>query len=123
MARLGKLASKASWAKVGRLVGGERVAHLDLATQQIVGHLQVTGRNLWSWYALGGVPWAFTSDAQRLQVWDQLVNRLAGLAGHAIKLRTTSRPFPAFAFARALDDDTPSPLPDLDAEHSFDAYL
>lgn len=123
MSRMGKLGKQLSVARLGRLVGGERAAHLDLSTQQIVGHLQVTGRNLWAWYALGGVPWAFTSEAQRLQVWDQLANRLAGLAGHAIKLRTTSRPFPAFAFARDLDADTPTPLPDVDDAHSFDAYL
>ena len=110
-------------AGLGRLLGGERVGHLDLSTKAIVGHLQVTGGHLWAWYGLGSVPWAFTSDDQRLAVWDQLVNRLAGLAGRAIKLRTTTKPYPAFEFARTLDLETPDPLPDVAGDYSFDSYL
>lgn len=110
-------------AAIGRVFGGERVAELELSSRSIVGHLQVTGTSLWAWYQLGGQPWSFTTEQQRRTLWDQLTVRLAGLAGHAIRLRTTTKPFPAFEFGRSLDLDSPHPLPDVDPEHSFDTYL
>lgn len=115
--------TRSPMASLGRVLGGERVAELDLATRGIVGHLQVTGTSLWAWYQLGGQPWSFTTESQRRTLWDQLTVRLAGLSGRAIRLRTTTKPYPAFEFGRSLDADTPNPLPDVDPEHSFDAYL
>jgi hypothetical protein len=114
---------KLSLAGLGKLVGGERVADLTLATKGIVGNLQIANGSLWAWYQVGPVAWAFTSDPARHAVWDALVGRFAGLGGRAIKLRTTTKPYPAYEFARTLDADTPHPLPDVAGAFSFGDYL
>lgn len=104
-------------------VWGERVAELDLSTRTIIGHLQITGSSLWVWYSLAGQRWAYSTLQQREQTWDQLTARLARLAGHAIRLRTSTKPFPAYEFARALDADTSRPLPDVPGAPSWNDYL
>ncbi|NDL60963.1 ATP-binding protein [Phytoactinopolyspora mesophila] len=106
-----------------RFVGGERVSELDLSSRLIIGHLQITGTSLWAWYQLGSQKWQFTTTTQREQLWDQLTARLARLAGHVIKLRTTTKPYPSFEFARDLDHDTPHPLPDVPSAPTWDDYL
>ena len=40
---------KLSLAGLGKLVGGERVADLTLATKGIVGNLQIANGSLWAW--------------------------------------------------------------------------
>ncbi|MPZ60157.1 MAG: hypothetical protein GEU93_02440 [Propionibacteriales bacterium] len=106
-----------------RVFGRERVVELDLEAREIVGHLLVTRTSLWGWYGLAPQEWTFTSEDTRTRLWDQNVHRYAQLAGHAIRVRTSSRPFPAYDFARKLDQDTPNPLPDVPGVETFDTYL
>jgi hypothetical protein len=48
----------------------------------------------------------------------------AALAGKAVKLRVTSRPYPAAAWARSLDEATGSArLPDVAGAVGYDRYL
>lgn len=106
-----------------RLLGRERAATLELEARQIVGHLLATKSSLWAWYNLAPQEWTFTSEDVRRRLWDQNVHRYAGLAGRAIRLRTSSRPFPSYEFAKKLDENTPNPLPDLKDAATFDDYL
>ena len=96
--------------RITQLVLSPRVTKLRLSTQQIVGHLQLVREGLWAWYQLGEQPWPFTSMAQKQVTVDAVTYRLTELAGRPIKLRSTSRPYPAFEIARAFDRDSPDRL-------------
>src|SRR6266545_4370512 len=89
------------WSRLGSRLGGPRSAHLQLSAHTIVGHLVATDREL---------------------LWEQVRNRLAGLGGHAVKLRVSSKPFPTYEFARKLAADTPDPLPPSPGG-DFDQFL
>ncbi|MGL5809952.1 MAG: ATP-binding protein [Nocardioides sp.] len=108
--------------KKWRSFGGERSARMDLAANSIVGHLVVTDNSLWAWYELTPQKWSFRTPDDRELIWDQIRNRLAGLSGHAVKIRVSSKPFPTYEFARRLAEDTPSPLPPSDGG-DFDTFL
>ncbi len=97
--------------RLARSHRAERVAELTLATKQITGHLQMTDGGVWAWYMLAPQLWAFTTDADRERIWSQVTHRFAALRGHGIRLRVSSKPFPAYEFARGLARDTPNPLP------------
>ena len=43
--------------------------------------------------------------------------------GPVDQARSTPRAYPSYEFARTLDEDTPSPLPDVPGAPSWDAYL
>lgn len=110
---------------VNRLTGklaGPRVAHMNLATTAIVGHLEVAGSSLWAWYELTPLQWSFRTADKRAQVWDNVRQGLAQLSGHAIKWRVSSKPFPTYEFARKLAHATPNPLPPNEAG-DFDLFL
>jgi hypothetical protein len=110
--------------RLARSHRAERVAELTLATKQITGHLQMTDGGVWAWYMLAPQLWAFTTDADRERIWSQVTHRFAALRGHGIRLRVSSKPFPAYEFARGLARDTPNPLPrSAGVADDFDTYL
>ncbi len=95
---------------------GDRGTPAKLALREIDGHLAFTGSEAWAWFTLPTQRWAFRSEAQRLSLVLGSGDAYAGLAGHTIHLRVTSRPYPVAAWARELDLRTPSPLPDARGE-------
>lgn len=97
--------------KLGEWITRERVVKMELDCSALVSHLQVLPSGVWGWFLLGPQSWHFLPDSTRAQVWRNTTNRWASLAGHAVKLRVTTLPFPAYKFAQRLDADTPSPLP------------
>lgn len=106
-----------------RLLFSPRLSRLQLSTSDIVGHLQLTRGGLWAWFQLGEQPWAFTSTAQRQVTHDAVTYRYTELAGRPIKIRSTSRPYPAYEFARSFDLDSPDRLPDVPGAPSWDDLL
>lgn len=99
-----------------------------LRTVEITGHLQWTRDGVYAWYILGGQPWDFRTLDARRQLWDQQTFRYGQLAvtrpeGRPIRLRVTTRPYPAYEFARSLDEQTPNPLPQEPGGESWDDYL
>ena len=81
-----------------------------LALRNIDDNLCFTDREAWAWFVLPTQPWAFRSDAQREQLLFGSGDALSWLAGHRLHLRVTTRPYPAAAWARHLDENTPAPL-------------
>ncbi len=74
--------------------------------------------------------WDFKTHTERVHLWDQVTYRLGALTsslgveveGRPLRLRVTTRPYPAFEFARALDEASPHRLPDV-ADETWDRYL
>ena len=115
-----------------RLVGFRtpREVPLDLATSAVAGPLQLTSQGVFCWFELGAQNWDFKTHTERVQLWDQVTYRLGALTasvgveveGRPIRIRVTTRPYPAFEFARRLDEASPHRLPDV-AEETWDRYL
>ena len=93
------------------------------ATFRIAGPLSFTRGGMFCNYVLGGQPWDFRSQDDRLSLWDNATFRWAALKGRTIKLRSTPRPYPSYEFARSLDEDTPTPLPNVPGGPTWDEYL
>jgi hypothetical protein len=91
-----------------------RAANRPLAVRTIEGNLAFTDSTAWAWFALPTQRWAFRADSERINLVADTANRLAGLAGRRLHLRVTSRPYPAAAWARSLDQRTPKPLPGVE---------
>ncbi|MDQ1286599.1 MAG: hypothetical protein QG622_164 [Actinomycetota bacterium] len=90
--------------------GPRRQAKLPLTLRRIEGNLAFTGSGAWAWFWVPTERWAFRPDAERAGLVVDLAGRVAALAGRQLHLRITSRPYPAAAWARALDARTPDPL-------------
>ena len=121
------------WAALaGRLAPftAPREVPLALATTGVAGALQFTSQGVFCWFELGAQNWDFKTHTERVNLWDQVTYRLGALTssvnadsdGRPIRLRVTTRPYPAFEFARALDEASPHRLPDV-AEETWDRYL
>ncbi len=94
------------------------------AVRELVGHLVLTDSSVWAHYELGGQRWSFLDDAARAALLARVGGRWAALAGRAVKLRVTSRPYPAAAWARSMDEATGSSrLPDVAGAVDYDPYL
>ncbi|HZA04262.1 MAG TPA: ATP-binding protein [Propionibacteriaceae bacterium] len=106
-----------------RRITRQRRATFTPSTFRIAGPLSFTRGGMFATFVLGGQQWDFRSDSDRMLLWDQATFRWASLKGRSIKLRSTPRPYPSYEFARTLDEDTPSPLPDVPGAPSWDAYL
>ncbi|MGH9243519.1 MAG: ATP-binding protein [Acidimicrobiales bacterium] len=101
-----------------------REAIIRPAIRELSGHLVLTESSVWAHYELGGQRWSFLDDNARVALLGRLSARWAALAGRAIKLRVTSRPYPAAAWARAMNDATGSTrLPDVAGAVDYDHYL
>src|SRR5262245_9950618 len=90
--------------------GLRREARLPLALRRIDGNLAFGGGGAWAWFWVPTERWAFRPDGERSNLVVDLASRVAALAGRQLHLRVTSRPYPAAAWARALDQRTPEPL-------------
>lgn len=123
----------ARWRSLTRRLGffrEPRQVSLDLATVAVAGPLQFTTGGVFCWFELGPQNWDFKTHAERVNLWDQVTYRLGALTtsvgvdvdGRPLRLRVTTRPYPAFEFARSLDEASPHRLPDVSAE-TWDAYL
>ena len=115
--------------RIARALGSGRRQVFPLATTEIAGPLQFTRGGVFMWWFLGGEPWDFLTLPERIAAWDRQsfrFGRLADTCGEPvrpIRMRCTSRPYPAFEFARSLDEDTPDPLPQVEGGESWDDYL
>lgn len=92
------------------------VSVAPLSLRSIEGNLALTDNAAWAWFSLPTQRWAFRADGERLNLVVDTAGRLAGLGNRRLHLRVTSRPYPAAAWARALDADTPDPLPGVEGE-------
>jgi hypothetical protein len=101
-----------------------REAVLRPVAREVVGHLVLTDSSVWAHYELGGQRWSFLDDGARSSLLARVGGRWAAVAGRAVKLRVTSRPYPAAAWARAMDEATgPDRLPDVAGAVDYDRYL
>ena len=99
-----------------RVPRDKRPANLPLALRSIHGNLALTDSAVWAWFVLPIQRWAFRADGERLNLVLDTGSRLSALAGRQVHLRITSRPYPAAAWARGLDERTTSPLPGVPGE-------
>ncbi len=121
---VGLVLGRLGWWRQSREVG------LSLSTSGVAGALQFTSGGVFCWFELGAQNWDFKTQDERLALWDQVTYRLGALTssvgvdtdGRPIRLRVTTRPYPAFEFARRLDESCPDRLPDV-AEETWDSYL
>lgn len=112
------------WRKLRSQLLSERESRFDLATSEIAGPIQFTRNGgMYVWFTLGAQRWDFRTVADRITQWDAATYRWAALKGRTIKFRSTTRPYPAFQFARSLDQDTPEPLPQVPGALGWDDYL
>lgn len=94
----------------------DRPAKSRVALNRIDDHLTFGAGDVWAWFVLPTQRWAFRSDADRQGAVLETATRLSGLGGRQLHLRVTSRPYPAAAWARGLDQRTPAPLPGVPGE-------
>ena len=90
--------------------GPRREARVPLALRRIDGNLTFGSGGTWAWFWVPTERWAFRPDGERSNLVVDLASRVAALAGRQVHLRVTSRPYPAAAWARGLDQRTPEPL-------------
>lgn len=76
------------------------------ALREIAGHLTLSSEGVIAWYALPNQHWSFRSVEQRAEMIDAAARCYAGLVGHRIYLRGTTRPYPTGEWARALHETT-----------------
>ena len=87
-----------------------RQARSPLALRRIEGNLTFGAGTVWAWFWVPTERWAFRPDGERSNLVVDLASRVAALSGRQLHLRITSRPYPAAAWARSLDQRTPQPL-------------
>jgi len=122
-------AGKAAMAWWSHRVGRPRLVQWPLSTVRVMGPFQATRSGLVVWFRLGGQHFDFLTLDERIGLWDQLAFRLGSLAatsdGHGcgFQLRVTTRPYPAFEYARSLDLATDAPLAQVPGGESWDDYL
>ncbi len=102
---------------------GDRDPAVELAITEIAGHLTFTPNTVTAWYWLPEVRWAFRPDAEREALLSAISEQYAGLAGFRLHLRRTTRPFPADEWARTIDTNTATPLPDVPGTTSWADHL
>ena len=115
-----------SWLR--RQLTSQREVVFPLATEEVAGPLQFTRGGMFVWFMLGGQSWDFRTLDDRRRLWDQQTFRYGQLAasrpeGRPIRLRVSTRPYPSFEYARSLDEETPSPLPQVPGGESWNDYL
>jgi hypothetical protein len=96
--------------RTGTGAGPRRQARSPLALRRIDGNMAFISGGAWAWFWVPTERWAFRPDGERSNLVVDLASRVAALAGRQLHLRITSRPYPAAAWARALDTRTPEPL-------------
>jgi hypothetical protein len=108
----------------GRFVG-EREASTDVGPDAVVGHLLAAkDGGLWAYYELRPQRWSFLDLARRERLVVSSASRWAALAPRAVKLRSSSRPYPAVQWAADLDAaHATRRLPDVDGAADYDDLL
>jgi hypothetical protein len=81
-----------------------------LALREIAGNLTITRDRVVAWFVLPPQHWAFRSEKQRTALLMGAGTTLAGLTGHRLHWRVTSRPYPVRVWAEGLDRNTPEPV-------------
>lgn len=115
--------SKAHPSRLVQWVTRPRQVTFTPSTYRMTGPLMFTAGGMFCTYVLGGQSWDFRSRNDRMALWDQGTFRWSRLEGRQVKMRSTPMPYPSFEFARSLDADTPSPLPNVTGAPSWDDYL
>jgi hypothetical protein len=106
-----------------RPVHRDRDAVVELALNEIAGHLTFTPTMVTAWYWLPEVRWAFRPDPDREALIIAVSEQFAGLAGYRLHLRRTTKPFAVDDWARTLDHNTARPLPDVAGAPSWGDHL
>lgn len=107
----------------------EQVYDFALNTREIAGPLQFTAGGLFMWFVLGPQQWDFLPQGRRLQLWDQQAYRYSALANLTdvgetpIRMRITTRPYPAYEYARSLDEQTVEPLHHVPGHETWQDFL
>ena len=102
----------------------EREASTDVGPVAVIGHVVVAADGgLWAHYELGGQRWSFLDTARRERLMYAGAARWAALAPRAVKMRSSSRPYPAAKWAADLDAATPNPLPDVPGAVGYDELV
>lgn len=97
-------------------------AILQLDMQEVAGPYVLTDNAIWAHYELSPQRWSFLGDETRGRTLDLNAARWASLAGHAIRLRVTTRPYAAYDWAAQLDRRI-TPLPDLPESVDYEEWL
>jgi hypothetical protein len=106
----------------GRILSRRQVT-LDLDVREVVGPLLLTRTSVWCYYEMSPQRWSFLAPSQRENLLNRNARRWADLAGRAVKLRLTTRPYAAGQWAAAMDRKTPTPLPDVEGATDYDSWL
>lgn len=107
----------------------EQAYDFALNTREIAGPLQFTAGGLFLWFVLGPQQWDFLPKGRRLQLWDQQAYRYSALANLTdagetpIRMRITTRPYPAYEYARSLDEQTVEPLHHVPGHETWQDFL
>jgi hypothetical protein len=108
----------------GRFLG-EREASTDVGPAAVAGHiLAAKDGGLWAYYELRPQRWSFLDLPRRERLVVSGASRWAALAPRAVKLRSSSRPYPAVEWAADLDAAHAAVrLPDVPGALDYDELL
>ena len=103
----------------------EREASTDVGPSAVVGHvLAARDGGLWAYYELRPQRWSFLDLPRRERLVVSGASRWAALAPRAVKLRSSSRPYPAVEWAADLDAaHAAARLPDVYGAVEYDELL
>ena len=103
----------------------EREASTDVGPAAVVGHLLAAkDGGLWAYYELRPQRWSFLDLPRRERLVESGASRWAALAPRAVKLRSSSRPYPAVEWAADLDAaHTTTRLKDVPGALDYDELL
>lgn len=107
----------------------EQIYDFGLNTREIAGPLQFTNGGMFMWFVVGAQQWDFLPQNRRLGLWDQQAYRYSALANLTeagetpIRMRITTRPYPAYEYARSLDEQTVEPLHQVVGAEGWQDFL
>lgn len=107
----------------------EQIYDFALNTYEIAGPLQFTAGGMFMWFVVGPQQWDFLTQGRRLTLWDQQAYRYSALANLTdsgetpIRMRITTRPYPAYEYARSLDEQVAEPLPQVPGADTWQDFL
>jgi hypothetical protein len=94
-----------------RRIPKDRDPVAELALTQVAGHLTFTAATVTAWYRLPEQVWAFRADPDREGLLATMAAQFAGLVGHRLHLRRTTRPFSVCGWDDGQRAANPAPLP------------
>ncbi|MCW2567094.1 MAG: Protein piccolo [Mycobacterium sp.] len=81
-----------------------------LALRGVCDFLTWDERTVFAWYRLDPQRWSFLTTDDRRAILSEQATGYGDLLGRQMKLRTTFRPYPAYAWAEQMDYRTPRPI-------------